>query len=84
MTPDGLIVVDDIDRDAFFRRVSARWGRGPHWQNSSQRHRWLAVALLDIAPRFRKVTGYRHLPTLRVTLKRELKINTTTSKRKAA
>ena len=30
-----------------------------HWQNSSQRHRWLATALLDIEPRLRKVMGYR-------------------------
>ena len=28
--------------------------------------------------------GYRHLPTLRAALKRELKIDTTTSKTKAA
>ena len=26
-----------------------------HWQNSSQRHRWLATALLDIEPRLRKL-----------------------------
>ena len=55
-----------------------------HWQNSGQRHRWLATALLDIEPRLRKVMGYRHLATLRAALKRELKIDTTTSKEKAA
>ena len=38
----------------------------------SQRHRWLATALLDIEPRLRKVMGYRHLPRLRDALKREL------------
>ena len=27
MAPDGLIVVDDIERDAFFRTVARRWGR---------------------------------------------------------
>ena len=32
----------------------------------------------------RKVMGYRHLPKLRDALKRELKIDTTTSKKKAA
>ena len=58
-------------------------GGTSHWLNSSQRHRWLATALLDIEPRLRKVMGYRHLPTFRIALKRELKINTTTSKRKA-
>ena len=54
------------------------------WQHSSQRQRWLATALLDIEPRLRKVMGYRHLPRLRDALKRELKIDTTTSKTKAA
>ena len=42
------------------------------------------TALLDIEPRLRKVMGYRHLPRLRDALKRELKIDTTTSKTKAA
>ena len=67
--------------------LSMRWSRNcakvDHWQTSSQRHRWLATALLDIEPRLRKVS-YRHLSTLRDALKRELKIDTTTSKEKAA
>ena len=64
--------------------VEERCVKVDHWQNSSQRHRWLATALLDIEPRLRKVMGYQHLPTLRVALKRELKIDTTTSKKNAA
>ena len=64
--------------------VEERCAKVDHWQNSSQRHRWLATALLDIKPRLRKVMGYRHLPTLRAALMRELKIDTTTSKKKAA
>ena len=64
--------------------VEERCAKVDHWQNSSQRHRWLATALLDIEPRQRKVMGYRHLPTLRAALKRELKIDTTTSKKNAA
>ena len=64
--------------------VEERCAKVDHWQNSSQRHRWLATALLDIEPRLRKVMGYRHLPALREGLKRELKIDTTTSKKKAA
>ena len=64
--------------------VEERCAKVDHWQNSIQRHRWLATALLDIEPRLRKVMGYRHLPTLRAALKRELKIDTTTSKKKAA
>ena len=64
--------------------VEERCAKVDHWQNASQRHRWLATALLDIEPHLRKVRGCRHLPTLRVALKRELKIDTTTSKKKAA
>ena len=64
--------------------IEERCAKVDHWQNSSQRHRWLATALLDIEPRLRKVMGYRHLPRLRDALKRELKIDTTTSTKKVA
>ena len=64
--------------------IEERCAKVDHWQHSSQRHRWLATALLDIEPRLRKVIGYRHLPRLRDALRRELKIDTTTSKKKAA
>ena len=64
--------------------IEERCAKVDHWQNSSQRHRWLATALLDIEPHLRKVMGYRHLPRLRDALKRELKIDTTTSTKKAA
>ena len=64
--------------------VAERCAKVDHWKNSSQRQRWLATALLDIEPRLRKVAGYRHLPTLRAALKRELKIDTTTSTKEAA
>ena len=63
--------------------VEERCAKVDHWQHSSQRHRWLATAILDIEPRLRKVMGYRHLPRLREALKRELNIDTTT-KTKAA
>ena len=59
-------------------------GKVDHWTNSSQRHRWLGTALVDIEPRLRKVMGYRHLPKLREALKRELEIDTKTSKGQAA
>ena len=64
--------------------IEERCAKVDHWQHSSQRQRWLATALLDIEPRLRKVMGYRHLPRLRDALKRELKIDTTTSKKRAA
>ncbi len=64
--------------------VEERCAKVDHWKNSSQRHRWLGTALVDIEPRLRKVVGYRHLPKLREALKRELEIDTKTSKTKAA
>ena len=64
--------------------VEERCAKVDHWQNSSQRQRWLATALLDIEPRLRKVAGYRHLPKLRAALKQALKIDTTTAKKIAA
>ncbi len=64
--------------------VEERCAKIDHWKNSSQRQRWLATALVEIEPRLRTVMGYRHLPKLREALKRELKIDTTMSKRKAA
>ena len=63
--------------------VEERYAKVDHWQKSSQRHRWLATARLDIEPRRRKVMGYRHLPTRRAAVKRELKIDTTTSKKES-
>ncbi len=44
------------------------------WTNSSQRHRWVATALLDIEPRLRRVRGYRYLPMLRHAIQAELGI----------
>ena len=64
--------------------VEERCAKVDHWQNSRQRHRWLATALLDIEPRLRRARGYRHLPMLRDALKRELQIDTQTSKTQAA
>ena len=64
--------------------VEERCATVEYWQNSRQRHRWLATALLDIEPRLRRVRGYRHLPMLRDAVKRDLKIDTTPSKTQAA
>ena len=64
--------------------VEERCAKVDHWQNSSQRPRWLATALLDIEPHLRKLMGYRHLPQLRAALKRELKIDTKPLTKEAA
>ena len=53
-------------------RVEAVCGRVCHWKNSSQEHRWLASALLEIEPHLRRIRGYRHLPVLRAALRAEL------------
>jgi len=50
--------------EQYTRRVS-------YWKNSSQRQRWVATALLEIEPNFRKIKGYRHLPLLRWAMERD-------------
>ena len=64
--------------------IEERCAKVDHGQHASQRQRWLATARLDIEPRLRKVMGDRHRPRLRDALKRAWKIDTTTSKTKAA
>jgi transposase-like protein len=67
--------------------IEERCAKVDHWKNSTQRQRWLATALVDIEPRLRKIRGYRHLPTLRAALKKDLKIElmaATNSKQLAA
>jgi len=58
--------------ESIFSQVESRTGRVSHWKNSSQKHRWLATALLDIEPRLRRIRGYKHLPRLREALQHEL------------
>ena len=55
-------------------QVARFTGRITYWKNSNQRHRWVASTLLEIEKGLRKIKGYRHLPLLRMALKRELKI----------
>jgi transposase-like protein len=55
-------------------QAEERCGRVDYWKNSSQKHRWLASALLDIEPRLRRLCGYRHLPALRAATMKELHI----------
>ncbi len=56
-------------------QAEERCGRVDHWQNSNQKQRWLAAALLDIEPRLRRLMGYRYLPALRVAIMKELKLS---------
>ena len=45
-----------------------------YWKNSSQKHRWIASALLEIEPRLRRIKGYRYLPSLRLALRQRLQL----------
>jgi putative transposase len=45
-------------------------GRVSRWQNSDQRRRWVATALLEIEPRLRLVKGHEHLKELRESMKK--------------
>lgn len=55
-------------------QVARFTGRVTYWKNSNQRHRWMASTLLEIEKGLRKIKGYRHLPTLRKALQRELNL----------
>ena len=54
------------------------------WNNSPQRHRWVAAALLDIEPRLRRVKGYKHLPLLRQALINDLNLGNEQNDRQRA
>ena len=47
-------------------------GKVDYWKNSSQKHRWMASALLEIESQLRKIKGYRQLPKLRSALRNHL------------
>lgn len=49
-------------------QVQQRIGRVKRWHHSPQRHRWMALALLEAETRMRRLTGYRHLPKLKCAL----------------
>lgn len=60
--------------ESLMARVDEYTGKVDYWRNSSQKHRWIASALLEIEPRLRRIKGYRYLPSLRNALKEHLKI----------
>jgi hypothetical protein len=45
-------------------------GNVKRWKNGRMVVRWMAAGLLDAEKRFRSVKGYRHMPMLRVALRR--------------
>lgn len=42
--------------------------RVDYWKTSEQRQRWVATALLQIEPKLRTVSGYKHLAELRTAM----------------
>ena len=60
--------------ESLLSQVERMCGKVCYWKNSSQKHRWLATALLDIEPRLNRISGHKQLPLLRVALQEELGI----------
>lgn len=47
-------------------------GKVKYWKNSGQRYRWVASALIEVEPRFKKVTNYINLHVLKEKVKVEV------------
>jgi len=54
--------------ESLLAQVGQRTDKVDRWQNSNQKQRWVASALLEIEPRLRRIRGYRYLPQLRAAL----------------
>ena len=52
--------------------LATQTDRVDRWQNSNQRQRWVATAMLNIEPRLKKVKGHVHLKDLREAMKSSL------------
>ena len=53
-------------------RIENYLGKVKHWMTSEQRHRWVALAALEIEPRFQRINHAQRLPLLRQALRREI------------
>ncbi len=51
------------------KQLATKTDRVDRWQNSNQRQRWVATALLVIEPRLKKVKGHKHFTDLRSAMK---------------
>ena len=54
-------------------RLGKYLSRVKYWQTSDQRHRWVALALLEIEQRMRRISGYKALPKLRKALQASIR-----------
>lgn len=77
LTMHNLGLIDELGRslkttnaiENLNNQLQKRLGRVKRWMNSDQRQRWVAMSLLDIEPRMRRVDGFDKLPLLRAALK---------------
>lgn len=53
-------------------QIESATKRVKYWKNSSQRQRWVAVCLLDIEPKLRRIKNYKYLPELKKIMKEEV------------
>lgn len=56
------------------KQLAAHTDRVDRWQNSNQRQRWVATAMLSFEPRLRNVKGFKFLGELREVMKHEVNI----------
>ena len=54
-------------------RLGKYLGRVKYWQTSDQRCRWVAMALLEVEQRMRRISGYKALPKLRKALQASIR-----------
>lgn len=54
------------------KQLAIRTDRVDRWQNSNQRQRWVATAMIGIEPRLRTVKGYKFLKELREVMKNDV------------
>lgn len=76
LTMHGLGLIDELGRslkttnaiENLNGQLEKRIGRVKRWMNSDQRQRWVAMSLLDIEPRMRRIDSFDKLPLLRAAL----------------
>ena len=58
--------------ESIMSQIGQKTDKVDYWSNSNQKQRWIAVSLLDIEKRLKKIKGYQHLPLLKKAIKRKL------------
>jgi hypothetical protein len=63
---------DGLEETLTLHKPGMYTGRVCRWRNGNMRQRWVAAALMEIEPKLRKVSGYKHPPEPRKIMKRIL------------